>query len=75
MKLCSVYWGTHGCQLERGHVGDCECGCCTCVNHEASNVDPEGITCVAKPPYYGPNTRFYGEDAAARGLPLVEGET
>jgi hypothetical protein len=28
-------------------------------------------SCVAKPPYYGPTTHFYGEDAEALGLPMV----
>ena len=23
----------------------------------------ENVECVAKPPYYGPGTTFYGEDA------------
>lgn len=63
---CRVYWGSHGCRLERGHEGPCECGCCKCVNHP----DPDS-GCVAKPPYYGADTRFYGEDAAGRGLLLV----
>jgi hypothetical protein len=46
---------------ERGHVGDHICECI----HEA------GPGNVAAPPYYGPYTRFYGEDAEALGLPLV----
>ncbi len=67
---CRVYWGSHGCDLERGHEGDCDCGCCDC-----GNAHPDaggGVLCVAKAPYYGPETRFYGEDVAARGLPEVE---
>ena len=64
---CRVYWGSHGCDFERGHVGDCDCGCCECEDHP----DPDS-GCVGKAPYYGPDTRFYGEDAAARGLRLVE---
>jgi hypothetical protein len=59
---CRVYWGSHGCDLERGHKDDCECG-----NHPGS--DP---CCVGKAPYYGPQTRFYGEDVTARGLRAVE---
>lgn len=54
---CRVYWGSHGCQLERGHDGPHECDCCTCDDHP----DP-GSGCVASPPYYGPGTTFYGED-------------
>jgi hypothetical protein len=65
---CRVYWGSHGCDLERGHEGDCDCGCCECENHPDAGG---GVLCVAKAPYYGPETRFYGEDVAARGLPAV----
>lgn len=64
---CRVYWGTHGCDHGRGHDGDCECDCCECIDHP----DPES-GCVAKPPYYGPDTRFYGDDVDERGLPKVE---
>ena len=60
---CRVYWGSHGCHLEREHDGDCECDCCDCDPHVA------GTGCVGKAPYYGPDTRFYGEDFEARGLP------
>ena len=29
MTLCNIYWGSHGCDLERGHVGLHVCrGCC-----------------------------------------------
>jgi hypothetical protein len=64
---CRVYWGSHGCDLPRGHAGDGhDCGCCECQNHP----DPDS-GCVAKPPYYGPETRFYGEEAVALGLPTV----
>ena len=64
---CRVYWGSHGCRLDFGHDGHHECGhgddyvCCECVNHP--DLDSG---CVAKFPYYGPATRFYGEDS----LPL-----
>lgn len=61
---CEVYWGTHGCRFEKGHEGDCWCDCCDCQDHPD---DDSG--CVAGPPYYGPDTRFYGPDAEARGLP------
>lgn len=59
---CRVYWGSHGCRFERGHEGPHECDCCDCDNHPD---DPEtlGYLCVAKPPYYGSDTNFYGEDA------------
>jgi hypothetical protein len=65
---CDVYWGTHGCQLARGHKGHCECWCCDCENHQPDNDDG----CVGKYPYYGPNTRFYGNDVKARGLRHVD---
>jgi len=65
---CRVYWGSHGCELARSHEGDCDCGCCGCANHP----DPDS-GCVGKAPYYGPETRFYGEDVASRGLPAVDG--
>jgi hypothetical protein len=58
---CRVYWGSHGCDLERGHPGGRDahdCGCCECENHP----DPDS-GCVGKFPYYGPDTNFYGEDA------------
>lgn len=65
---CRVYWGSHGCQLARDHAGPHECSCCTCVDHTSdplhgsSDPEDEGVLCVAKPPYYGPDTQFYGED-------------
>jgi hypothetical protein len=60
---CRVYWGTHGCRLERGHKGFHECDCCICENKEHTHEVIDNIVCVAKYPYYGPNTKFYGEDA------------
>lgn len=57
---CRVYWGSHGCCLERGHDEPCRCGCCECEAH------PDDDACVGAHPYYGPHTRFYGEDAPAR---------
>lgn len=69
-KLCEVYWGSHGCRFERGHEGGCECDCCTCGDRHPDAGD--GVLCVAKPPYYGPDTNFYGDDAAGRGLQLVD---
>lgn len=62
-EFCRVYWGSHGCGLDRGHEGTCVCTCCVCENHP----DPDS-GCVGRWPYYGADTRFYGEDAAARGL-------
>jgi hypothetical protein len=66
-KRCRVYWGSHGCRFLRNHEGNCECDCCTCSRKWKCEED-----CVAKYPYYGPNTKFYGEDAQRRGLPTAE---
>ncbi len=52
---CRVYWGSHGCELQRGHSGSHFC-CCECVNHPDTG-------CVGTTPYYGDITHFYGEDA------------
>jgi hypothetical protein len=52
---CRVYWGSHGCARPLGHEGDHWCDCCDCDEH------PEEPGCVAGPPYYGPETTFYGE--------------
>lgn len=62
---CQVYWNSHGCRFMCGHDGPCECDCCDC------ETTPCHSWCVAKPPYYGPETLFYGADAEAKGLPLV----
>jgi hypothetical protein len=68
---CRVYWGSHGCSFQRGHDGPCVC-CCDCPDG-GPHPNPE-TGCVGGPPYYGPETRFYGEDAAARGLPTIEAD-
>lgn len=61
---CRVYWGSHGCRLERGHEGHHEC---ICARDENGNLEPkedeDGVLNVGAFPYYGPETRFYGEDA------------
>lgn len=69
-ETCRVYWGTHGCELPRGHDGTCVCDC-------AFEPDEPGVENVGAAPYYGPDTWFYGEDAAARGLPMIndQGDT
>ena len=58
---CRVYWGTHGCMLERGHEGDHLCRC---------SLDKRGRLLpymkggnVGRAPFYGRKTKFYGEDA------------
>lgn len=65
---CQVYWGSHGCDVPRGHGPNVAhaCSCCDCDDHEAmqghrSDASGEWL-CVARPPYYGPETRFYGDD-------------
>ena len=63
-KACEVYWGSHGCARPHGHEGDHWCDCCECDDHPADDAG-----CVAGPPYYGPDTRFYGDDAERLGLP------
>lgn len=72
-RTCAVYWGSHGCHLPYGHANNCECGCCECGDNHPHG-DPD-VLCVGRAPYYGPGTRFYGDDAAGRGLPLVEEDT
>ena len=68
---CRVYWGSHGCNLERGHEGGHVCPCCDCPpgRHNGVDaptlVDDDGVICVSREPYYGPETYFYGEDAPA----------
>lgn len=75
-KACRVYWGSHGCKFKRGHTQLCECDCCECPSdlHDGIHLTyvDEDTLCVAKTPYYGSNTVFYGEDAKDRGLPLLE---
>jgi hypothetical protein len=66
---CRVYWGSHGCDLKRGHAGGHECGCCDCPSghHDGITaptlVGETNVVCVARAPYYGEGTFFYGEDA------------
>jgi hypothetical protein len=67
LALCRTYWGSHGCRFAPEHAGPCECSCCECPDgaHDGATApaDAEGALCVARPPYYGPATRFYGEHA------------
>jgi hypothetical protein len=69
MEDCRVYWGSHGCERERGHEGFHLCDCCECEDHignrgECSDGDGEYL-CVATWPYFGEGTSWYGEDAPA----------
>lgn len=61
---CRVFWGSHGCDHPRGHPAEIphECDCCDCGERHP----------YPRPPYYGPDTVFYGEDAETLGLPLVK---
>lgn len=61
---CDVNWGSHGCKHQHHHSADIphECYCCEC---QGDTCDPG---CVAKPPYYGPETNFYGNDVDHYGL-------
>lgn len=59
---CRVYWGSHGCDLERSHDGGHVCTCCQCPDHPHHPEGDEWM-CVGKAPYYGPHTSFYGEDS------------
>ena len=52
---CRVYWGSHGCDLSRGHIQPHVCFACLELD------DMDGY--VGMPPYYGPDTKFDGEDA------------
>lgn len=61
---CRVYWNTHGCCLERGHDGPHLCDCTFDEHGELiPHIDeaPE-LGNVGRPPYYGPATKFFGED-------------
>lgn len=71
MSLHRVYWGSHGCCFDTDHqIGECVCACCPCIDHANTRLDE----CAAGPPYYGPTTRFYGEDARAQVVtPGAEG--
>lgn len=66
-RECRVYWGSHGCDLQRGHDGP---HICSCAVEDAGRFDPStreyhddpGVLNVGAPPYYGARTKFYGED-------------
>lgn len=61
---CDVYWGSHGCDLTRGHEGHHFCSCCDCDPHVTEpRLDGSFGPCVGAWPFYGPDTEFFGEDA------------
>lgn len=65
-----VFWGSHGCHLDTIHTPGlgCECDCCRCPEGE-----PCKQSCVAKWPFYGNTTRFYGYDAETLRLVVTDG--
>lgn len=65
MAYCRVYWNTHGCDLERGHDGPhlCDCAVPNWRDYPDGYEDEDGVLNVGAPPYYGPDTHFFGEDA------------
>jgi hypothetical protein len=65
-ERCRVYWGSHGCALERGHHGPHVCVCAPLLARLLRQLLPWHRQAgeVGAPPYYGADTRFYGEDVA-----------
>lgn len=64
MSDCRVLWGTHGCCLPRGHDGPHRCDCADDPDVDpVTRLYPDGVVNVGAPPYYGPDTHFFGEDA------------
>jgi hypothetical protein len=65
---CRVYWGSHGCRRPRGHDGPHECQCARDAHgHLLPRHDHEGTLNAGAEPFYGADTRFYGEDAKTQG--------
>jgi len=65
-RRCGICWGSHGCKLERGHEGPHLC-CCAVPDwkdyiDQGGYEDEEGVLNVGAPPYYGPETYFYGDE-------------
>lgn len=67
---CDVCWGSHACDLERGHEGEHLCSCTFFENGELvphmndcpPELEDEWGGNVGRAPYYGSTTNFYGED-------------
>lgn len=71
---CRVYWGSHGCYRERGHEGEHRCSCAFDENGillPHMDEDAEAGN-VGRAPYYGPETNFYGEDAASERVSVKQ---
>jgi len=57
-RHCRVYWGTHGCDLERGHRGTHRC-----LHDDWSSQTDEDEAPYEDSTGYGWMTWYYGEDA------------
>lgn len=67
LQWCDTYWGSHGCDLPKGHDGPRICDCALMDNGEyhpdtRTYYDEPGVVNVGAPPCYGPETHFYGDD-------------
>lgn len=78
MEGCRVYWGSHGCNLARGHEGPHRCSCaddddmdCDPLTRIILRGDGEGCLSVGAFPYYGPETNFYGEDVRENEMKIL----
>jgi hypothetical protein len=62
--VCDVFWGSHGCSLEDGHVEHiCE-GCCDPSHQHQDAPNGYGFNgCAGAWPYYG-RDKMSGESAA-----------
>lgn len=58
MASCDTFWGSHGCGLDVGHDGPCDC-MWTEYDEDGDIVsfEPAGGNC--SPPYHGPDTLFF----------------
>ena len=63
-ERCHVFWGSHACDRPRGHEGPHLCLACW---------EPGEEGWVGAPPYYGPETRFFGEDVKHYELSMTPG--
>jgi hypothetical protein len=68
--LCDVYWGSHGCDKRRHHRGSRhKCDPCKWGPlHALAQLLGMHRRCAERWPYYGPETRFYGEDTGHYNL-------
>lgn len=61
--------------FERGHDGPhlCVCAPDNWQDYPNGYTDEDGVLNVGAPPYYGPDTRFYGEDVKPLDGPTTRG--